>query len=169
MKKTLLLFVVVFASSTIAFAQRNQTELNFQKNRTRFTQEHFSEGEDASSGFDYVYFRRGKNIVMIRSIWSATHTNELRIEDMYFDGATLAFFRRSTARKNSLAVLKTGRNTGLVAKEEMHFEKGKLTRWSENGKPVSTAAASWPEAEKSTLEQAKGWIDSYADLKKGNQ
>ena len=168
MKRILLLFALFSALSTITFAHRNPSELNFQKNRERYTQEHFSEGEDASSGFNYVYFKTGKNFVMIRSIWSATHTKELRVEDMYFEGGTLAFFKKSTARKNSLGVLKSGRGTGLVPKEEMTFENGKLTRWIENGKPVSTTAASWPEAEKSTLENAKSLIDNYADLKNGN-
>ena len=167
MKKIALLGVLLFASSMIAFAQRNPAELNFQKQRTTYTREHFSEGEDASSGFDYVYFRRGKGIVMIRSIWSATHTPELRVEDMYFDGGVLAFFQRSTARKNSLTVLKGGRNTGLSPKEEMHFERGKLTRWVENGKTV-TKSESWPETEKSTLERAKSLSDYYAELKGDN-
>lgn len=169
MKKILLVLGLLLVSSAITFAQRNPTELNFDKNRTRYTREHFSEGEDASSGFDYVYFRSSKQFVMIRSIWSATHTSELRIEDMYFEGGSLAFFRRSTARKNSLAGLKTGRSTGLSSKEEMTFDKGKLTRWIENGEPVTTSAASWPEAEKSTLDTARSWIASYADLKNANK
>jgi hypothetical protein len=167
MKKIVVVLVIFFASSTITLAQPNSTELNFQKNRTRYSQEHFSEGEDASSGFDYVYFRNGKNIVMIRTIWSATYTNELRIEDMYFEGDLLALFRRSTARKKLLAVLKTGRSAALSSKEEMHFKKGMLARWIENGKPVDKIF--WPDAEKSTLEKAKGWINSYTDLKNGNQ
>lgn len=169
MKKIFFLFALVLASSTIAFAQRNTTELNFDKNRTRYTREHFSEGEDASSGFDYVYFRSGKNIVMIRSIWSATHAREMRIDDLYFDGDELTFVRNSTAPKSSLASLKTGRSTGLTSKGEMHFEKGKLTKWIENGKAVSSSAESWPEAEKSTLENAKSLIENYADLKNENK
>lgn len=169
MKKMLVLLVLVVASSTITFAQRTASELDFEKNRSRYTREHFSEGEDASSGFDYVYFRDGKKIVMIRSIWSASHTRELRIDDMYFNGKELIFVRNSTAPKSSLSALKAGRSTGMTSKGEMHFEKGKLTKWIEGGKTMSPSALSWEEAEKSMLDNAKSFIENYADLKKANR
>ena len=170
MRTGLVLLAALLASSANAFAQRNLTELDFNKNRTLYSREQFSEGEDASSGFDYVYFRNRTEIVMIRAIWSATHTRELRIEDMYFGDDGLALYRRSTAQRKSMGVLKTGRSTGLQAKEEMHFENRRLVRWIQDGQAVSKLlATSWLEVEKSTLETAKAWIESYEDLKRHNQ
>ncbi len=169
MRIVIFALALILAPSTSTFAQKNPTELDFEKNRMRFTREHFSEGEDASSGFDYIFFWKTKDIVMIRSIWSATHTRELRVEDMYFRNESLSLFRRATARKNSMGALKTGRNTGLMTKEEMHFEKGKLVQWSQNGVTVSKVGTFWPDAEKSTLETAKAWIDSYSDLKRATK
>jgi len=169
MKRALLSVAILFAASTILQAQKSPVEVDFEKNRVRYARENFAEGEDASSGFDYVYFRSGKDIVMIRSIWSASYTRELRIEDMYFDRDGLALFRRSTARKNMLASLKTGRTTPPSVREEMVFEKRKLKHWTQDGREVNKDAASWSDTERSTLETAKSWIDSYADLKNGNQ
>ena len=169
MRILLVLVALILAASASTFAQRNLTEIDFERNRTRYTREHFSEGEDASSGFDYIYFRKDKAIVMIRSIWSATHTRELRIEDMYFRNDGLAVFRRATAQQKSMGVLKTGRNGGLTAQEEMHFENGKLVNWTQNGAPVRKVGTFWPDAEKSTLETAQQWVEYYADLKKSSK
>jgi hypothetical protein len=169
MRIVFVLVGLILASSASTFAQKDLIELGFESNRNRYTREHFSEGEDASSGFDYIYFRNDKAIVMIRSIWSATHTRELRIEDMYFRNGGLAVFRRATAHQKSIGVLKTGRNSGLTAKEVMHFENGKLVSWTQNGSPVSKVGTFWPDAEKSTLETARQWVEYYADLKKSNK
>src|SRR5215203_1551037 len=162
MKSLLVFFTLIFVPYASTFAQKNPTELDFEKNRTRYTREHFSEGEDASSGFDYLFFWMNKDIVMMRSIWSANHTREVRVEDMYFGNEGLALFRRATARKSSIGALKIGKNIGLTTKEEMHFEKGKLIQWSQNGVAVGKVGSFWTDAEKSALETAKGWMDSYA-------
>lgn len=168
MTKLNLLFVVILLCAGIAAAQSTAVESNFAKNKAKYTREHFVSGEDASSGFDYLFYKSTDKIVMIRSIWSASHSNELRVQDIYFDGDAVAVVRRSTAAKRYLSTLKRGRNVVLKPKEELHFTDSKLTRWVEDGKIIPNTDPRWAETERSNLEHAKGELESYADLKEGN-
>ena len=162
-------FVVVFLTvAGVAIAQQTSVAVNFEKNKTKYTREHLAMGEDASSGYDYLFYKKGAEIVMIRSIWSASYTKDLRIEDVYFDGDRLALVTRSTGHKRNLATLKRGRNVVLKPKEELHFTDSKLTRWIENGKPVVKTDARWADMERSTIEHANSERESYTWMKEGN-
>ncbi len=105
----------------------------------------------------------------IRSIWSASYTKELRIEDFYFDGETLVMLQRLKGSKNQLVTLKKGRNASLTKKEELHFSNSKLTAWKENGKGVPKSDRRWAETEKSILEHAKAERENYNWLKDSNE
>lgn len=167
MRTCLSLPVLFLILSGIAYAQRTPVELRFEKNKQRYTREHFVSGEDASSGYDYLFYRSGKKIVMIRSIWSATHTSELRITDYYFD-PEITFIRRSTGRKRNLNALKSGRTAPLRTTEEMEFANGKLIRWIEKGKPADPNDARWSQTEKGNVENAKAELEGYDFLKNDN-
>src|SRR5687768_772253 len=103
------LFILLLAIAGLAAAQTENIEADFAENKPKYTREFFSMGEDASSGYDYVFYKSGPKIVMIRVIWSASYTNELRIDDFYFDDA-IKLHRRQTATKRRLSLLKRGRD-----------------------------------------------------------
>ncbi|PYS98978.1 MAG: hypothetical protein DMF63_12965 [Acidobacteria bacterium] len=163
----LLIFACIVIVAVTASAQMSQVERDFETRKAKFTFEHFSEGEDASSGFDYLFYKNGSKIVKIRSIWSASHTHEMRVSDFYFDGTELLFFREFTASDRLLNALKKGRSGTLVPKEEFHFAAGKLTKWIVGGKAKSRDDSAWAESEKNALEQAKSHLESYGWLKEG--
>ena len=159
---TLLLCVLLLAGFTTA--QANDVEGDFKKNKAKYTREFFSMGEDASSGYDYVFYKNGPKIVMIRVIWSASYTNELRISDFYFDD-DLVFHRKQTARKSQLSLLKRGRDVPFVVKEEHHFSAGRLTKWIADKKTIPPTDTRWAATEKDTLEHARSERESYSFLK----
>lgn len=155
----LLLISILFFSFAVS-AQRSTIEANFEKNKTKYTREFFGEGEDASSGYDYVYYRKGDKIMMIRSIWSASWSKELRIEDFYFDDG-LVLLKRATAPERQLGTLKRGRNVALPPKEELHFAGRKLTKWIVGGKLVPTTDLNWSQTEADALAQADGEQETF--------
>ena len=165
--KTLFLITCIVIAVVSASAQTSQTERDFESKKAKFTMEHFAEGEDASSGYDYLFYKSGDKIVKIRSIWSASHSKELRIVDFYFDGADLLLFRNYTASDRLLNSLKKGRNGTLIPKDEFHFSSGRLTKWISGGKAKAPGDAAWEEAEKEALDQAKSQREYYGWLKEG--
>ena len=164
MTRSVIFFLCVILLAGLASAQTNAVEDSFRKNKTKYTREFFSMGEDASSGYDYVFYKSGPRIVMIRVIWSASYTKELRIDDFYFD-EDIAFHRKQTATKRQLSALKRGRDVPLAVKEEHSFAGGKLTKWILDNKTIPSTDARWAEAEKGALEQARSERDNYTWLK----
>jgi hypothetical protein len=165
--KTVFLLACVFVSAIAVFGQPSQVEKDFESKKTSYTFEHFAEGEDATSGYDYLFYKSGDDIVKIRSIWSASHTKELRIEDLYFGGSDLLLLRRFTAAGRLLNTLKKGRNGVLAPKEEFYFTGAKLTKWVDGGKEKSPGDADWAKAEKEVLDHAKSQREYYRWLKEG--
>lgn len=164
MTRSIALFLSTLFLAGLAAAQVSSVEGSFKKNKAKYTREFFSMGEDASSGYDYVFYKSGSKIVMLRVIWSASHSNELRISDFYFDDE-LALHRKQTAGKRQLSLLKRGREAPLVVKEEHHFVDGKLTKWILASKTIPTTDARWATTEKDTLEHARSEREAYAFLK----
>jgi len=158
------ILLTLFTSSAVG--QKSEVEKKFETNKSRYTREHFAEGEDASSGYDYLYYKSGSKIVMIRSIWSASWSKELRVEDFFFDD-DLLFVRKTIALKRQLGALKKGRNTLLTPKEEFHFVQRKLIKWIVGKKEMPTADLKWAETEKGILDQATSEYDNYKWLKEG--
>jgi len=164
--KTIILFACLFIFACCAFGQPSQVEKDFESKKASYTFEHFSEGEDANSGYDYLFYKSGTKIVKIRSIWSATYSRQLRVEDFYFDG-DLSLYRKFTTASGLLNVLKKGKNAVLTPEEEFHFTSGKLTKWIVDGKPKSSTDPDWTKTEKEILDQAKTQRDYYKWLKEG--
>ena len=159
--------VAFFAISAVTIAaQSSEIVKNFELTKSKYVREHFSEGEDASSGYDYLYYKKGSTIVKIRSIWSASHSKELRIEDFYFDG-DVVLFQKFTSPSRQLNILKSGRNVVLTPKEELRFAGGKLSEWKVAGKSQSSTDPKWGETEKAILEHAYSVRDYYKWLKEG--
>ena len=165
--KTIFLLVWIAIAAMSVPGQTSQVERDFETKKAKFTFEHFAEGEDASSGYDYLFYKSGDKIVKVRSIWSASHSKELRIADFYYDGTELLLFRNYTASDRLLNSLKKGRNGALIPKDEYHFAAGKLTKWISGGKAKTPDDAGWEQAEKEALEQAKTQREYYEWLKEG--
>src|SRR5215216_65352 len=124
----------VLMSALGGFGQASQTENDFESRKNTYAVERFTEGEDATSGYDYLFYKNGAQIVKIRSIWSASYSKELRIEDFYFNGDQLLLFRKFTAPSRLLKSLKKRDKGLLTSTEEFHFANGKLARWVVSGK-----------------------------------
>lgn len=165
--KTLGVFAWIMMAALCATAQPSAVEKDFESKKARYTFEHFVEGEDATSGYDYLYYKSAGKIVKIRSIWSASYSKTLRVEDFYFDGSDLLLFRKSTAAGRLLNPLKKGRNGLLAPKEEFHFAGGKLTKWIVEGKEKVSDDPSWSQTEREILDQAKSQREYYKWLKEG--
>jgi hypothetical protein len=163
--KTVLLIAFVSMTVIPVAAQATDIVKSFQQNKLKYTREHFVSGEDASSGFDYLFYKDGVKIIMIRSIWSATHTRELRIDDAYYSNGTLVVFRRLLGNDKQLKALIRGRTLPLTQKEEIRFSGSKLVSWTEKGKPVATTDPRWAETEKFILEHGTSLLESYDWLK----
>ena len=157
----------VLISCLGAFGQPSETEKDFESRKKTYTVEHFAEGEDATSGFDYVFYKNGARIVKVRSIWSASHSKELRVEDFYFNADGLLLSRKFTAPSRSLKSLKKGSPGPLAVKEEFHFADGKLAKWVVDGKSKLPGDDGWAKAEKEILEQARSSREYYTWLKEG--
>lgn len=166
MKMLLSLIFILMAVISVA-GQSLDIAATFEKDKAKYSREHFAEGEDATSGYDYLFYKSGDKIVKIRSIWSASHSKELRVADFYFDGTELLLFRTFTAPERLLNSLKKGRNGSLIPKGEFHFSAGKLTKWITGGKPKSPGDSGWDQTEKEALEQAKSQREYYTWLKEG--
>ena len=162
-----LLFPMILLSVSIsAFGQPGSVENNFLANLKKYSMEHFAEGEDATSGYDYLFYKNGPQIVKIRSIWSSSVNRSLRIDDLFFDKG-LAVFRRSTGPKKYFRTLVKGGNAPLTTTEVLYFSDGKLARWTIKGVDVPKTDPKWSETEKAILEHAKSELENYVWLKSG--
>ena len=70
MKLILVIFMLAFCF-TANFAQTADFEADFQKNKAKYKLDIYSEGEDASSGYDYLVYKKGDEIGKVRVLWSS--------------------------------------------------------------------------------------------------
>jgi len=165
-KTSLLCSVVLICSSVSALGQPTSVEKDFQANGKKYSMEHFAEGEDATSGYDYLFYKSGQQIVKIRSIWSSSVSRSLRVDDLFFDKG-LAVFKRATGTKKYLRTLVKGKTAPLTIKEVLYFSDGRLARWVIKGVEVPKTDPKWSETEKAILDYAKSELDNYDWLKSG--
>lgn len=163
--KAVLLIAGILITVIPAFAQSAQVAKSFEQNKANYTREHFASGEDASSGYDYLFYKSRAKIVKVRSIWSASYTKELRIEDLYFNGDAIVLLRRLSGNKGQLRALIKGQNLPLVLKDELNFAESKLVSWTDDRRSVLRTDPRWDETEKATVEHANAVLESYQWLK----
>ena len=167
MQKASFLFpLVLLCFSISAFGQPTSVEKNFLANLKKYSMEHFAEGEDATSGYDYLFYKSGPQIVKIRSIWSSSVNRLLRVEDLFFDKG-LAVFIRATGTKKYLRTLIKGKIAPLTTTEVLYFSDGRLARWVIKGIDVPKTDPKWSETEKAILEHARSELENYDWLKSG--
>ena len=163
--KIIFLVTFILMAAFAVSAQPAAVVKTFEQNKANYTREHLVSGEDASSGYDYLFYKSGADIVKVRSIWSASHTKELRVEDSYFEGGSLVLLQRMTGRSNHLKALIKGRDLPLTQQDELYLKDSKLVSWIDNKKPVANTDPRWAETEKSMVEHAKAEIENYYWLK----
>lgn len=162
-----LLFAIALVGffSLITFGQNNSIASNFEKNKAKYKLEKFAEGEDASSGYDYLYYKNKDRIVKVRVIWSSSANPNYWIEDYYFDGGKLIAFIKYDLAKKNYKNARLGRTVALKEAETLFLTKEKLNSWDEKGKAVPKEDARWNEKEKSVLENAENHLEMYQDFK----
>jgi hypothetical protein len=163
--KVILALLALAVFSGLCFAQDDAIEKDFEKNKSKYTREKFSEGEDASSGFDYLVYKDGSKIVKIRSIWSSSAGPVPRVEDFYFADGKLVLFTRSTLQKKLLKSAVKGNVVSLKTEEKLWLKDDKLTVWIENGKTIDKTDKRWSEREKDALEAGKNELENYKFMK----
>jgi len=167
MKVVFAVFLFAFCGIT-SFAQETSVERDFEKNKSRFKVEKLSEGEDATSGYDYLVYKDKAEIVKIREIWSSSAVSTYRAEDYFFKNGKLIALVKYTFGKPYYKTAIKGTNVPLKLVEKLYLTDSKLTSWIENGKAIPTTDKRWQEKETDTLESAKNQLEMYKLIKEGN-
>lgn len=159
--KILLTTLLLAVFSAVCFAQDASTETNFEKNKKKYKVAFATVGEDASSGFDYVVYKDGDKVVMLRSIWSSSAGPMPRVRDFYFENGKLVLFVASTFSKRSVKRAAKGGAVKLTIEEKLWFKDDKLIAWTEKGKTVEKTDARWKEMETDAVAWAKDELESF--------
>ena len=163
--KTMFAVLLITICVVAGFAQDDLIEKNFEKNRLKYRLEKFSEGEDATSGFYYLYYRNKTGFVKMRMAWTSEGYKEHDTYDYYFKEGKLILMVRYPRSKSQYNGTSQGKSLLIQADEKFYFTDSKLTKWIEKGKAVPTDDKRWPEKEKEILDEAKDRLDYYKTLK----
>lgn len=158
-------FVLMSFCALVVSAQNGGVAYNFEKNKTKYKLEKFSEGEDASSGYDYLVYTNKGQVVKIRVIWSSSANPNYWIEDYYYNGGKLNAFYRYDLAKRNYKNAKLGKTIPLTETERLYLTDAKMTDWFEKGKAVAKDDARWSEKEKEILQNAADQLENYKMLK----
>jgi len=151
--------------SLAAAAQGDTAEKDFTRNLKKFKVEKYTMGEDASSGYDYVVYKRGANIVKIRTIWSSSANPKWWVEDAYYEAGAPVLLVNLSLTKRQYKSVKGGSQIALPVNDKYYFKDGKLVKWLEKGKAVPATDTRWEEVGKDALASAKDTIEFYPELK----
>ena len=158
------IFLLAFCF-TANFSQTTDFEANFEKNKTRYKLDIYGEGEDATSGYDYLVYKKGESIEKVRVVWSSLSYTTYRIEDYYFkNGKLVALLKYSFAKKYYNAA-KKGTKVPMKPTEKLYLTDSKLTSWTENGEAVAPTDQRWAETERQIIESANYIIEGYQRYK----
>lgn len=149
-KKLTFAFVLTALCAFAAIAQ-NETlagdtvEKDFAKNIKKYRLEKSSEGEDASSGYDYLVYKNKGEIVKIRVVWTSSANPQPRAEDHFYqNGVPVLSNELKITKKQERNVIK-GITTILPITEKYYFADGKMIKWMEKGKAVAETDARWTQ------------------------
>ena len=121
--------VVLFALCAVAnFAQDDSIEKDFEKNRAKFKLEKFSEGEDATSGFYYLYYKNKTAIVKMRQAWVSEGMKEHDTYDYYYKDGKLVLMVRYPRSKRQFNGTYAGKALLFQPEEKFYFTDSKLTK-----------------------------------------
>ena len=164
-KNIVFAFVLIGLCSLIGSAQNSSFVTGFEKNKAKYKLEKFAEGEDASSGFDYLFYKSKDQIVKVRVIWSSSANPNYWIEDYFYEGGKLSAFIKYDLTERNYNNAKLGKTVALKEVEKLIFTNEKLNDWVEKGKAIQRNDKRWDEKEKELLENAKSRLEYYRDLK----
>lgn len=164
--KLVLILVLTAFGCVVNFAQ--DIEKDFEKNRLKYKLEKFSEGEDASSGFYYLYYRDKTEIVKMRMAWVSDGMKEHDTYDYYFKNGKLILMVRYPRSKAQFKAAPQGKALLFAPDEKYYFTDLKLTKWIEKGKTVSPDDTRWKAKEKEILDEAGERLEYYKTLKEEN-
>ncbi|MBX7171172.1 MAG: hypothetical protein K1X72_09450 [Pyrinomonadaceae bacterium] len=164
MKILFTLILSIFLSLN-CLSQDSSIEKNFEKNRKSFFLTHFSVGEDASSGFDYLVYRQKTSTKKIRVIWS--NYSQATVDDYYFDAGKPVLLVKYEAKHNQYKSLAKGIILPLKTLEKYYFTNSKLISWFENGKPISNSDSRWAEKEKELLASFDEQLETFRSHLRG--
>lgn len=166
---------IFFGSLLIAFCclvnfsqKGSDIEAVFEKNKSKYKLEKFAEGEDASSGYDYLVYTDNEKVVKVREIWSSSYQPTFRAEDYFFKDGKLSVYVKYTFPKKYYETSIKGANIPLKIVEKFYLTEGKLTGWFEKGKTIPNTDPRWQETEKEILERASGQLENHERLKEEN-
>lgn len=157
--KIKLFFTLISLFTISAFAQNSAVEKNFEKNKRNFFLTHFSIGEDASSGFDYLVYRQKTSTKKIRVIWS--NYSQVTVDDYYYEFGKPVLLVKYTAQKSQYKSLAKGASLPLKAEERFYFTESKLVNWVEKGKTISSTDSRWAEKEKEILASFEEQLETF--------
>ena len=149
----------------VVAAQGDTAEKNFARDIKKFKVEKYSMGEDASSGYDYLVYKRKGEIVMIRTIWSSSANPKWWVEDAYYEAGAPVLLVKLSLTKRRFKAVKNGSQIALPVEDKYHFKDGKLAKWLEKGKVVPATDTRWQEVERDALASAKDTLEFYPELK----
>lgn len=165
--KIIFTMILVAFCAFAAFAQ-GDIEKDFEKTKLKYKLEKFSEGEDATSGYDYFVYKDKGKIVKVRVIWSSSQATTYRAEDYYFQNSVLIAYIEYSFDKKYYKTAEKGKNIPLKMVERLIFTNGKLSGWTENGKPVPPTDKRWQEKESEAIESGKSQLENYKFMKEDN-
>ena len=164
MKFVLTIFLTLFCCAA-GYAQVDSIEKEFERNRLKYKLEKFSEGEDATSGFDYLYYSNKTGFVKMRMAWTSAGTKEQDTYDYYFKDGKLILMVRYPRSKAFYKGTVQGKYLTIAPDEKLYFTGGKLSKWIEKGREVPAGDSRWQAKEKEILDEAKDRLEYYKELK----
>ncbi len=163
--KITLAFLLTALFALAAAAQGISPDQSFAANIKKFKLEKYTVGEDASSGYDYLIYKRGTEIVKIRTVWSSSANPKWWAEDAYFESCIPVMLVKLVLTKRQFKPVARGSQIALPVTDKFYFKDSKLVKWIENGKTVLTTDKRWPIIEKEAFSSAKDALEFYPDLK----
>jgi hypothetical protein len=142
-------------------AQQGAVEREFERERRTLYVDRFAIGEDATSGFYYLVYKRRAQVRKIRSIWNGGCCNDPYAEDFYFKDGHPALYVKLSLSKRQLSAAVKGRRISLSMEERLYLKESKLNIWIENGETIPPSDPRWQEKEKNVLEEFKGQLENY--------
>lgn len=163
--KTIFTFLFIALLSFSVFAQGETADKRFARDIKKFRLEKYAVGEDASSGYDYLVYKRAGKIVKIRTVWSSSANPDWWVEDAYYEGGQAVLMVQLSVSKRQYKSIVRGSQLALPVKDRFVFKDSKLVKWTENGKAVPASDPRWAEMEKDVAATGKNTLEFYPEMK----
>ena len=159
--KTAPLLILIALLLSIAQAHPGSVERDFETEKRTLKVDRFSMGEDATSGFYYLVYKRKAEVRKIRAVWNGGCCNQPYAEDFYFkDGQPALYVRLLLSRKQLRSAVK-GMSVRFGVEEKLYLKESRLTAWIKNGQAIPPNDPRWQGKERSVLEDFKGQLENY--------